>query len=322
MGVDDQPLLALLAAGPKPLSQLCQMLGLPAEQVNAQLQQLALAGVALEHDSAQWQLVQALDLHDAAHLRQHLPASLLGQLGALDVCWEVDSTNSELLRRPVPEAGVTVLLAERQLAGRGRRGRQWVSPLAQHLYLSLACRFAGGIAAMSGLSLAVGVLVVEALRAQGLTRVGLKWPNDIVLDEQKLGGILVESRGSSTGPALAVIGIGLNVHQGLAVAPAIDQPWTSIARQMPQLACRDTLAAALLEHLLPGLQHFQQQGLPAFIERFAALDVLAGQPVWIHEHGQRTAAMAQGLAADGALQVVDDQGVRCVHAGDVSVRKQ
>lgn len=320
--MDDQRLLALLAAAPMPLSQLARALAVPPGQLAGQLQALVQAGVALQQQGDCWQLRQPPDLHQRDRIEQLLAPATLPLLGGLEVLWEVDSTNSELLRRPLPQAGVSVLLAERQTAGRGRRGRHWVSPLAQHVYLSLACRFQGGIAAMAGLSLAVGVLVAEALRDHGLTGVGLKWPNDLLLGGRKLGGILLESRGSAQGPALAVIGIGLNVHNAAAAAGAIDQPWTSIDQHLPGLAQRDGVVAAVLNGLIPGLVEFEREGLAPFLTRYAALDVLAGQPVWIHQDGQRQPATALGLAADGGLRVLDQHGQRCLHAGDVSVRKQ
>lgn len=320
--MDEQRLLALLMAGPQSVGQLARDLAAPVDTVRAPLQALAEAGIVQPLQADVWQLCHVPDLHDAQRIVQGLGATARAGLGQLQVCWQVDSTNSELLRRAPPDDGVTVLLAERQHGGRGRRGRVWSSPLARHVYLSLACPFEQGIRAMAGLSLVVGVLAGEALRGAGLAGVGVKWPNDLLLDGHKLGGILVESRGSAQGPALAVIGIGINVHGAQAGHPAIDQPWTSIDAHCAALASRDRVVQVLLESLLPGLHQFKQLGLPAFVQRYAALDVLAGAPVWIEQNGQRQAAQAIGLAEDGALRVVGSHGERRLHAGDVSVRKQ
>jgi BirA family transcriptional regulator, biotin operon repressor / biotin---[acetyl-CoA-carboxylase] ligase len=320
--VDEQRLLALLMSGARSAAALAEDLAMPLDRVLASLQALSAAGIAQHTADDRWQLLQVPDLHDTQRIAQGLSPAVRALLGELQVCWQLDSTNSELLRRTPPASGVAVLLAERQDGGRGRRGRVWTSPLARHVYLSLACRFDHGIRAMAGLSLVVGVLAGEALRGAGLQGVGIKWPNDLLLEGRKLGGILVESRGSAQGAALAVIGIGINVHGAPPGHPDIDQPWTSIDRHCPALASRDRVVQLLLESLLPGLLLFQRQGLPAFLERYAALDVLAGVPVWIEENGQRHAAQALGLAADGALRVVDHHGERRLHAGDVSVRKQ
>lgn len=322
VGVDDRQVLALLAAGPLPAAQLARALGLSGQAVAARMAGLQAAGVALQHDGSHWQLLQPPDLHDVRRIDQALLAPVRASLAGLEVLWQVDSTNSELLRRPVPVEGFQVLLAEQQTAGRGRRGRSWVSPLARHLYLSLACGFEQGIAAMTGLSLAVGVLVAEALRDAGVAGAGLKWPNDVLINGQKLAGILVESRGRAQGPAQAVVGIGLNVHGGDGIQAGIDQPWTALDAHQPAPLQRDAVAALLLNALLPGLQQFQQHGLAAFSARFAAVDLLCGRDIWISENGQQRPARAIGLAADGALRVLDQAGEHCVHAGDVSVRKQ
>lgn len=320
--MDDQRLLRLLMAGPQTPAALAHALGTPLAQVDAALLALAGAGVALERAGAAFFLPYVPDLHDAANIRQRLAPAAQGLLEGLDVVWQVDSTNSELLRRSPPQHGIAVLLAEQQAAGRGRHGRVWASPLASHVYLSLACRFHGGLAAMAGLSLAVGVMVAEALRGAGVPGAALKWPNDLLVDGRKLGGILVESRGKARADGLAVVGIGVNVHGDRAGHPVIDQPWTSLDRHLPGPVRRDTVVQALLQVLLPGLAGFEAQGLPGYLPRFAALDALAGRPVWVHQDGVRLPARAIGLAADGALRVVDQNGERSLYAGDVSVRMQ
>src|SRR5690606_4226150 len=132
------------------------------------------------------------------------------------------------LRREPPVQGVAVLLAERQTAGRGRRGRHWASPLAANLYLSASRRYGGGLARLGGLSLAAGTAVAEALRALGASGVQLKWPNDLVIGGRKLGGLLVEGSGEPAGAARAVVGLGLNVRMPETEGGRIDQPWTDL----------------------------------------------------------------------------------------------
>lgn len=319
--MNDHLLLGRMTPGPVDTDALAAGLDLAPAELELRLQRLAAAGVALAQDAGgRWCLQQRPDLHDRqALLRALAPATRAG-LGTLDVLWEVTSTNAELLGRPLPQSGIDVLLAQRQTAGRGRRGRDWASPLGRHLYLSLACRFESGLAAMAGLSLAVGVVVAQVLRELGAGAVGLKWPNDLLLDGHKLGGILVESAGAGRGPAVAVIGIGVNVHAG--ELAGIDQPWTTLDRHCAQPPGRDRLAVLLLDALVPALERFRQHGLAAFLPAYAALDLLAGQAVWVHDGQGRHPALALGLAEDGALRIVDADGERRLHAGHVSVRKQ
>jgi BirA family biotin operon repressor/biotin-[acetyl-CoA-carboxylase] ligase len=254
-----------------------------------------------------------------------MPKPARAQLAALDVAWSVDSTNSELLRRQTPRRGCAVFLAERQTGGRGRRGRAWASPLAAHVYLSIARGFDGGLARLGGLSLVAGIAACEALRELGFAGVGLKWPNDLVVAEgkglRKLGGLLVEGGGEATGAARAVIGLGLNVRMPAEAAKSIEQPWIDLAAMSSQPPSRNAVVAMLLSHLLPALQQFDAEGLPPFLPRYAALDALSGRALRVHEGERAWPATALGIADDGALRVSDGDGrERHVHAGDVSVR--
>src|SRR5690606_20343937 len=199
------------------------------------------------------------------------------------VRWSVASTNADLLEAAQPE-GAAVLLAERQTAGRGRRGRTWASPLAANLYLSLARRFDGGLARLGGLSLVAGVAVADALHGLGAPAVGLKWPNDIVVREgdslRKLGGILVEGGGEHGGPVRAVIGIGLNIRMPATTGRDIGQPWSDLATVMGAGApSRNVIAAAVLACVVPALQRFDESGLADFIPRFGQRDALRDHEV-------------------------------------------
>ena len=221
-------------------------------------------------------------------------------------------------------------MAERQTGGRGRRGRIWASPLAAHLYLSVARSFGGGLARLGGLSLVAGVAVAEALHANGFEGVRLKWPNDVVIAGpeglRKLGGLLIEGSGEHAGPARAVIGLGLNVRMPEAAARDIDQPWCDLvslaAKETRVLPDRNAIAAAMLEHLLPALELFDAEGLAPFLPRYAGVDALAGQSVTLHSANATQAGTALGVAEDGALRLrLDDGREQRVHAGEVSVRQ-
>lgn len=322
----ERALLQRLAGGPVSGDVLAGEAGLTRAAVWKRIEALRDAGIAIEAAPGRgYRLAQPLDLLDIDTVRGAMPASASGGLAALELAWSLDSTNSELLRRDTPARGCAVLLAERQTGGRGRRGREWASPLAAHLYLSLARRFEGGLARLGGLSLVAGVAACEALQALGFPQLRLKWPNDLVVDDgaglRKLGGLLVEGGGEAGGAARAVVGIGVNVRMPAAFSSAIDQPWTQLAAMAPAPPARNLLAAGLLAQLLPALDVFDAQGLAPFLTRYAALDALAGRPVQVREPTRSWDAQALGIAEDGALRVRDDAGdIRLVHAGDVSVR--
>jgi BirA family biotin operon repressor/biotin-[acetyl-CoA-carboxylase] ligase len=321
----ERQLLLRLAAGPVGGDTLAREAGLTRAAVWKRIAALRDAGVAVTASPERgYQLEHPVDLLDAGAIRAAMPPSAIDQLATLEVAWSLDSTNSELLRRDTPPQGCAVLLAERQTGGRGRRGRHWASPLAAHVYLSLARRFEGGLSRLAGLGLVAGVAACEALRELGFAEVGLKWPNDLVVADhgglRKLGGLLVEGGGEAAGAARAVVGLGLNVRMPAAVAASIDQPWRDLASMDAQVA-RNRVVAGLLSHLLPAMRQFDGEGLAPFLARYDALDVLRGRGVLVHEAGSAWAGVAVGIAGDGALRVRDGAGgERQVHAGDVSVR--
>ena len=324
--MDDRALLQQLIEGPASGDALARRSGQTRAAVWKRIEALRAAGVPIEARPGRGYVLAApLDLLDVGRIEAALPATIRPGVAALEVAWSLESTNTELLRRPVPAHGVAVLLAERQTGGRGRRGREWVSPLAAHLYLSLARTFGGGLTRLGGLSLVAGIAAAEALRECGYSSVGLKWPNDLVIAGRdglrKLGGLLIEGGGEHAGPVRAVIGLGVNVRMPVAMAASVDQPWVDLAT-LGGAPDRNRLVAALLSALLPALDTFDAEGLAPFLPRYAALDALAAQAVTVHAGDAALQGLALGLDADGALRVRLDDGVeRSFHAGEVSVRR-
>ncbi|RPD87715.1 bifunctional biotin--[acetyl-CoA-carboxylase] ligase/biotin operon repressor BirA [Luteimonas sp. 100069] len=323
----ERTLLQRLIAGPVSGDVLARESGQTRAAVWKRISLLREAGVPIvARPGVGYALAQPLSLLDADAIRAALPADARARLSSLEVAWSVDSTNAQLLRRPMPGALAQVLLAERQTGGRGRRGREWQSPLGAHLYLSLQRGFEGGLARLGGLSLVAGVAAVEAIHGLGIGAVRLKWPNDLVVagadGVRKLGGILVEGGGEHAGPARAVLGIGINVRMPEAQAALIDQPWTDLTRcGGSAVPTRDSLAAAVLGAWLPALDLFDREGLAPFRERYARIDALSGAEVEIHTEAAPVRGIAAGIADDGALQVEIDGLLRAFHAGEVSVRR-
>lgn len=324
--MDEQALLRRLAEGPASGDALARAAGLTRAAVWKRIEALREAGLGIHATPGQgYRLSRPLDLLDAGAVRASLPAQVVAEIAGLEVAWSIDSTSSELLRRGAPARGVDVLLAERQTGGRGRRGRPWQSPLGANLYLSVSRAFDGGLARLGGLSLVAGIAVAESLRRSGFGRVGLKWPNDVVVDDgsglRKLGGLLVEGGGEHAGPVSAVIGIGLNVAMPDAAGARIDQPWIDLA-SLGAAPARSRLAADLLAGLVPALDAFDRDGFAPFAARWQALDVLRGREAELHLHERSEPVCVLGLGEGGALRVRGADGrERDVHAGEVSVRR-
>jgi BirA family transcriptional regulator, biotin operon repressor / biotin---[acetyl-CoA-carboxylase] ligase len=250
--------------------------------------------------------------------------SLRARVRRLGVSWMVSSTNTVLLERSAPPLGeCDVALAEFQSAGRGRRGRTWLASPGGAVCLSLSWTFAQLPRDAGSLSLAIGVCVLRALNRLGVSELHLKWPNDVLLGDAKLGGILVELRAEACGPAHAVIGIGVNVALS---APLIKQisatglTAADLTRVGIPRHSRNTIAAHIIDACMAGLLDFEREGLRAFMEEWRRADALRGRAVSVMNGEERTRGFARGIDATGALLVEAPQGLRKFVSGEVSIR--
>jgi len=241
---------------------------------------------------------------------------------ALEIHDRMDSTNSYLMRAASAGAAHgTCAVAELQTAGRGRRGRVWQAGLGNSLAFSVLWRFECGAGALSGLSLAVGIAMMRALHELGAKEAVLKWPNDVLGSERKLAGILIELQGDMDGPSAAVIGIGLNLRLPEAMLRAIDQPATDLYRLLGKAVTPDDVLSALLRHLADVLQVFEQSGFEELREEWTSHHAYHGQAVrMVMPDGRVIEGIAEGVAADGALQVRTAEGVQRFTAGEISMR--
>lgn len=319
-------LLPLLANGEFCSGQaLALALGVSRTAVWKQMKALSDLGLQIESVKGRgYRIPGGIELLDASLVRAGLAPEAAALLSQLDLCTTLDSTNAEVMRQL--EAGAAaglVCCAEQQSAGRGRRGRTWVSPFARNLYLSVAWRYNQGAAALEGLSLAVGVAVARALAAGGLPPVQLKWPNDVVYQGAKLGGVLLEMTGDATGACQVIVGVGLNVAMPDTAAAAIDQAWTDIETVSGgDRPGRNALLAGLLNELLPLLASFEQQGFAPWRDEWMALDAFAGVPVVLHTGARDMAGVARGVDDRGALQLETSTGGRqSIHGGEISLRR-
>lgn len=318
-------LLPLLASGEYCSGQaLADALGVSRTAVWKQLNALADYGLEIESVKGRgYRIPGGIDLLDAALVQAALSPQAAALLTSLQLLETIDSTNAEAMRQVAAGAGAgLVCSAEQQSAGRGRRGRTWVSPFARNLYLSVVWQYHQGAAALEGLSLAVGVAVARALAANGLPAVQLKWPNDVVYRGAKLGGVLLEMTGDAAGTCQVIVGVGLNVAMPDAAATGIDQAWTDIETISGGVRPgRNALLAALLNELLPLLAGFEQQGFGPWHDEWQALDAFAGESVVLHSGAQETTGIARGVDARGALQLETAVGIQSIYGGEISLRR-
>lgn len=316
------PLVAALAAGRAiGAEELARRAGCSARALDAQVAALRAAGLVILVDARGYRLTPPLDRLDVAAIRAALPASLAPRVGALENHWCIDSTSNEIARRLATLPDRSFVFADWQQAGRGRRGRAWVSPPGSSLQVSCLKRFRAGYAALSGLSLVAGIAAAEAIEACGVRGVRLKWPNDLVLGDAKLGGILVELGGDAGGPCHAIVGVGINCALPTAVRAALARPCADLVEACAGRApTRNRLAAALVGRLIETLDAFAQSGFAAYAQAFAERDALAGRDVRIEGARRAFTGVAAGVDARGALQVRGAEGVCSVDSAEVSVR--
>ena len=289
------------------------------------VEQLRELGVALEaQPNKGYRLASGVSALSAQRIEAQLPGEVRASLEVLLVEWTLESTNTRLLDALPPAAGkASVVLAEHQTGGRGRRGRGWIAPPGGAICLSLAWQYADMPVDLSALSLVVGLCAVNALAGLGVPGVSLKWPNDLVTGEGKLGGILIEMRTESGGPVHVVAGIGLNVSLDAAARAAVKATGNTaddIRAHRTPVPDRNHIVAALLARLVPALEGFPRHGLTPHLDNWHDCDALREREVRVEVAGEITRGVARGIDAHGALLVETPAGMRRFISGEVTVR--
>lgn len=310
-------------------ADLAKRLGCSRTAVWKHLNELKSVGLLIEAQRGiGYRLRQPLELLDEDAIRRGLDAHASAALGRLEIHDQIEST-SERLRGLSPPAtgGFDAVLAEFQTGGRGRRGRHWWSPFGSGICLSVSRWFENGSAALSALSLAVGVGVCRTLRAQVSERVGLKWPNDIVAGDGKLGGLLVDMQGEADGPISIVVGIGLNFDVSAAMAQQVACAGGLPAVGLRELArdvdlSRNRLVAQLINTLHAVLTEFEHSGFDVFVDEWRRYDWLADRPVIARIGRHSLSGVARGIAHDGALLIDNEGELQRLVAGEVSLRPE
>ena len=268
-----------------------------------------------------YRLREPLELLDGTLILAGLDPAVREKLRDLDIESSLDSTNSALRRLAVEDQHAAVILAEHQSGGRGRRGRQWHSPYARNIYLSIGWKLENSLSELGCLSLVVALATARALSRAGLNGHTVKWPNDLLLDGRKLCGCLVEVQGDAQGPCHAVLGVGINVHMPASeFTEEIDQPWTDVHSRLSDCS-RNTLAILLLEELVTGLGLFAGKGFAPFRDDWKQWDGLRGQTIEVDAGKNTLRGTAVGISESGALLLDTGNDILKLYSGEVSLRK-
>jgi BirA family biotin operon repressor/biotin-[acetyl-CoA-carboxylase] ligase len=262
-----------------------------------------------------YQLAAPLTLLDPVEIREQAPSCDWPIL----VFDSIDSTNAEALRAiERGQAAPFLVLAERQTAGRGRRGRKWASPFAENIYYSLVLRIDGGMRQLEGLSLVVGLAVMQALRELGISGVGLKWPNDVLVGQKKIAGILLELVGDPADVCHVVLGVGINVN--MQITDEVDQQWTSMRLESGKVFDRNHLVgelgamlqAYLCRHQVDGFSPIQAEWEQNHLWQGRAVSLIAGVN---HIEGE-----VLGIDSQGALRLKVGGVEKVFSGGELSLR--
>ena len=243
---------------------------------------------------------------------------------SVDLELSIDSTNSVMMQKA--EGNVYnrhICFAEMQTAGRGRRGRQWLSPFARNLYFSVLWPFSKGIAAIQGLSLAVGLAIHKVVSRHGIQAAGLKWPNDILVSHQgayaKLGGILIEITGDVNDNCQVVIGVGLNLDVQSHDQAQLDQAAVGL-KQLGFTGSRNQLAADIVNELIAVLKTFSDKGFAPLQESWNSADCFYDEPLKVLLPSSDIEGIGRGVNSKGEYQLETERGLQVVNAGEVSLR--
>ncbi|MBY6028080.1 biotin--[acetyl-CoA-carboxylase] ligase [Halomonas sp. DP8Y7-1] len=305
--------------------QLGEKLGVSRAAVWKQLRKLEDLGIPMQAVKGQgYRLAEPLELLEGPAVVAALSRDSRQHLARLFVEDTLPSSNEFLRERFRQGAGHgEACLVEQQSAGRGRRGRIWTTPWGRTLMCSVGWRFDAGVAALEGLSLAIGVVLAQMLERHGLNP-ALKWPNDVLLPDGqgsfgKLAGILVEMSGDAAGPCEVVLGMGINVDLPDSFRARIDQPVACVHDQAPGLS-RNVMAAELLDGLLTMLAGFEENGFAAWKNEWNARHAFAGWDIEIIRGERRELARAGEVDDNGNLWVRKDEQDERLVGGEISVR--
>jgi len=302
------------------VSDLSKLTELDLGTIEIGIEHLRRFGMLIEGSHTEgYKIKNKVDLMEEQLIRTQLCKSTK-YIGNIYTLFVVDSTSDYAMRSVASKPGDgNCYLAEAQTNGRGRRGALWISPIAENIYLSIICHTKRDPKELSGVSIVIGLAIMDAIaRFAVIEKIKLKWPNDLLLDDKKIGGILIDMRQMPGGDYMYVIGIGLNIHMNNNVS--IDQPWATLAAVIPGCS-RSALAGAIIDEVIWAFKQFEKEKIFPFLDKWERVDALRNRDVKITSSGQRSElGVARGIQSDGALILQTDEGLKAYYAGEVSLR--
>ena len=274
-----------------------------------------------------YKLKYPLTLLESSRIYAGIPDGTRSSILQLEILDTIDSTNSHAMRLiqqgklSLQPGQYSIHLAEQQSDGKGRRGRQWISPFGQNIYLTMVRLIDTGVIATEGITLAVGLAIIRALSELEVPGLGVKWPNDILVEGRKLAGILLEISGDISGICQLTIGVGINVRNQPESMEQVSQPWTDLYQVTGKAMNRNLLVSQVVCHIMSALKEFENNGLKSFIAEWQDNDVMKDQQVELVTTRSSVQGIARGISETGALLLETSQGMQVINGGEVSLRK-
>ncbi len=303
---------------------LAQSLNITRSAVWKNIQLLETFNIDIESINGKgYQLKGGIELLDDSLIKKELNSKNLNHLSHLELLEQTASTNDHILECFRQHTKMPmVCLAEQQTQGRGRRGRQWISPFGNNIYCSLGWHFDKDPVELMGLSLVAGLAIIRTLKRYGFTQhFQLKWPNDLLWNNQKLGGVLTEIMGQSHASTEVIIGIGINTLLSKdANTLSIDQPYTDLQTIFQKKIHRNRLAGILIDELMTAISQFEINGLSYFINEWNEYDAYYKKPVKLITPSKTIEGIAEGVGAQGELLLSVKQQQLRFYSGEISLR--
>ena len=274
-----------------------------------------------------YRIANPVFLLDSGDIYAAMPNGLNKVIQHLEILDTIDSTNGYAMRQlqdgslTLEDGKYSIYLAEQQTNGKGRWGRKWISPFAQNICLTMVRQVDTGTMGTEGISLVVGLAINRALRQQGIIGLGVKWPNDVMLEGKKLAGILLEITGDISGMCQLLIGVGINIRCRSESMDEVDQPWADLQQTAGHNIDRNFLVSAVISHIMLALEEFESYGLGNFTAEWQEYDVMQDRSVELKTSGVSRYGIARGISDSGALLLETEDGIQTVNGGEVSLRR-
>ncbi len=310
-------------------NEMGQELGVSRAAIWKTLQKVRKTGIDIHSVKGKgYRLGRKLELLKQDLILKELSETDIAALQQLEILLSVDSTNNLAMRKlqeanlNLQDGRVYICLSEQQTDGKGRRGRVWQSPFGCNIYFSLIREFDSGVARLEGLSLAVAVATVRAMEECGISGVAVKWPNDLLWQSRKLGGILLEMKGDVAGVCQVIIGIGINISASVEQMKEVDQAWVNAETITGTHVSRNLLAGKITKHLLNAIRQFDESGFAGFKQEWESLDAFRECAIEVSNAGkeQKIKGISKGVTDTGALKVETRQGLRIFNGGEVRLK--